>query len=170
VRRRQFLSGLGSATAWPTISLAQHSDRMRRIGVLVGLPEDDANMKARLLALRQGLERRGWFEGRNIRIDYRYAPAGAHVQTLAKELVALQPDAILAHTVTPAAALQRETQAIPVVFVSIGDPIGPGFIASLARPGGNFTGLTTFERSIAGKMVFHAEGGRAANQTRRVCG
>ena len=154
MKRREFMALVGGAAAplaMPAGLRAQQTDRIRRIGVLVGLPQDDANMKARLVALRQGLERRGWYDGRNIRIDYRYAPAGAHVQTLAKELVALQPDAILAHTVTPAAALQRESHTIPVVFVSIGDPIGSGFIASLARPGGNFTGLMTFEQSIAGK-------------------
>jgi putative ABC transport system substrate-binding protein len=124
---------------------------MRHIGVLVGLPADDVNMKARLTALRQGLERRGWSEDRNIRIDFRYAPAGANIQALAKEVVQSQPDAILAHTVTIVAALQRESRTVPIVFVSVADPIGSGFITSLARPGGNLTGLTTFEPSIAGK-------------------
>ena len=153
MKRREFIALIGGAAAPLGAGglRAQQPERMRRIGVLVGLAEDDANMKARLTALRQGLERRGWSEGRNIRIDYRYAPAGAHVQALAKELVALQPDVILAHTVTVAAALQRETRTIPIVFVSLSDPIGSGFIASLARPGGNLTGLTTFEPSIAGK-------------------
>ena len=153
MKRREFITLLGGAAAtWPLAASAQQpGERMRRVGVLVALPEDDANMKARLAALRQGLERRGWSDGRNIRIDYRHAPAGNHVQALAKELVALQPDVLVAHTVTPAAALQRETREIPIVFVSIGDPIGFGFINSLSRPGGNFTGLTTFERSIAGK-------------------
>ena len=94
--------------------------------------------------------RRGWSEGRNIRIDYRYAPAGANAQTLAKELVASQPDVILAHTVTIAASLQKESRTIPIVFVSLADPIGSGFISSLARPG-LMTGLMTFEPSIAGK-------------------
>jgi len=152
MRRRAFIAMAGgAAAAWPLVARAQQGERMRRIGVLVALPEDDANMKARLAALRQGLERRSWSDGRNIRIDYRHAPAGNHVQALAKELVALQPDVLVAHTVTPAAALQRETREIPIVFVSIGDPIGSGFINSLSRPGGNFTGLTTFEPSIAGK-------------------
>jgi ABC-type uncharacterized transport system substrate-binding protein len=127
---------------------AQQQDAVRRIGVLA---ENDANMIARLAALRQGLARRGWSEGRNIRIDYRYAPAGANAQTLAKELVASQPDVILAHTVTIAASLQKESRTIPIVFVSLADPIGSGFISSLARPGGNMTGLMTFEPSIAGK-------------------
>jgi len=101
--------------------------------------------------LRQGLARRGWLEGRNIRIDYRYAPAGANAQTLAKELVASHPDVILGHTVTIAAALQKESRTIPIVFVSLADPVGSGFISSVARPGGNMTGLMTFEPGIAGK-------------------
>jgi putative ABC transport system substrate-binding protein len=154
MKRRKFLALLGGAAAPLAIPLApraQQPGRMRRIGVLVGLAENDENMKARLAALRQGLERRGWSEGRNIRIDTRYAPAGAHVEALAKELVGLQPDVILAHTVIPAVALQRETRAIPIVFVSLSNPTGLGLIASLAHPGGNFTGLTTFEAGIVGK-------------------
>jgi putative ABC transport system substrate-binding protein len=139
--------------AVPCATRAQQADRTRRIGVLVGLAEDDANMKARLAGLREGLERRGWSEGKNIRIDTRYAPAGAPTQALAKDLVALQPDVLLAHTVIPATALQRETRTIPIVFVSIGDPIGSGLIIGLARPGGNITGLMTFEASIAGKWL-----------------
>ena len=152
MKRRDFITVLGGAAAgWPIAVRAQQPDDMRRIGVLVGLAENDANMIARLTALRQGLARRGWLEGRNIRIDYRYAPAGADAQTLAKELVASQPDLIVAHTITLAAALQRESRTTPIVFVSLADPIGAGFIASLARPGGNMTGLTTFEAGIAGK-------------------
>jgi putative ABC transport system substrate-binding protein len=154
MKRREFITLLGgAAVAWPLAARAQQVDRMRRIGVIVGLPEDDANMVARLTALRQGLAKRGWSEDRNIRIDYRYAPAGAHAQALARELIALQPEVILAHTVTVAAALQKETSTTPIVFVSLSDPIGSGFIASLARPGGNMTGLTTFEASVAGKWV-----------------
>jgi putative ABC transport system substrate-binding protein len=151
MRRREFMGLVGGAAAWPVAVRAQQQDAVRRIGVLVGLAENDADMIARLAALRLGLAKRGWSEGRNIRIDYRYAPAGANAQTLAKELVASQPDLILAHTVTIAAALQKESRTIPIVFVSLADPIGSGFISSLARPGGNMTGLTTFEPSIAGK-------------------
>ena len=152
MRRREFIALLGGAAAWPVAARAQQQpDAMRRIGVLVGLAENDSNMIARLSALRQGLAKRGWVEGRNIRIDYRYAPAGIHAQELARELVASQPDVILAHTITMAAALQKESSTIPIVFVSLADPIGAGFVASLARPGGNMTGLTTFEASIAGK-------------------
>lgn len=153
LRRRDFITLLGGAAASPLPARAQQGDRVRRIGVLVGLSEDDPGMKPRLVGFRQELEAFGWVEGRNIRIDYRYAPAGVRATELAKELVALQPDVILAHTVSVAAALQRETRAIPIVFVSVGDPFGAGFIASLARPGGNLTGLMTFEASIAGKWV-----------------
>jgi putative tryptophan/tyrosine transport system substrate-binding protein len=151
MRRRKFIELLAGLVFWPLAARAQQVDRMCHIGVLVGLPADDVNMKARLTALRQGLERRGWSEDRNIRIDFRYAPAGANIQALAKEVVQSQPDVILAHTVTIVAALQRESRTVPIVFVSVADPIGSGFIASLARPGGNLTGLTTFEPSIAGK-------------------
>ena len=142
---------VGGAAAWPVATRAQQPDATRYLGVLVGLGENDADMITRLAGLRQGLAKRGWSEGRNIRIDYRYAPAGANAQGLAKELVASQPDLILGHTVTIVAALQKETRTIPIVFVSLADPIGSGFISSLAHPGGNMTGLTTFEPSIAGK-------------------
>ena len=154
MNRRTLITLLGgAAAAWPLAARAQQADRVRRIGVLVGLPEHDANMIARLTALRQELDRLGWSEGRNVHIEYRYAPAGAHVEELAKELLALQPDVIVAHTVSVAGALRRQTRTIPIVFVSVGDPFGAGFIASLARPGGNLTGLMTFEASIAGRWV-----------------
>jgi putative ABC transport system substrate-binding protein len=153
MKRRAFIGLLGGAAAWPVIARAQQGDRVRRIGVLVGLSQDDPGMKPRLDALHQELDRLGWVEGRNLRIDRRFAPAGANVQELANELVALQPDVILSHTVLVTAALQRATQTIPIVFVSIGDPFGAGFIASLARPGGNLTGMMTFEPGIPGKWV-----------------
>jgi putative tryptophan/tyrosine transport system substrate-binding protein len=151
MRRREFIAGLVSAAAWPMAALGQQPERLRRVGVLVGLAENDANMIARLAGLREGLTKRGWVEHRNIRIDYRYGPAGTNAQALAKGLVASKPDVILAHTITMAAALQKESSTIPIVFVSLADPIGAGFVASLPRPGGNMTGLTTFEASIAGK-------------------
>ena len=153
MRRRAFITLLGGAVTLPLCARAQPGERLRRVGVLVGLAEDDANMIARLAALRQALTRRGWVEGRNLQIDYRYAPGAKNARTLAMELVALQPEVLLGHTVNIAAALQKETSAIPIVFVSLADPIGSGFIASMARPGGNMTGLMTFEPSIAGKWV-----------------
>src|SRR6266436_10123859 len=146
LRRREFISLLGgAAAAWPLAARAQQPDGMRRIGVLVGLAEDDPETKARLAAFRQGLEKRGWSEGRNVRIDTRFAPAGAQAQVVAKELVALQPDVILAHSTPVTAALQRESRTIPIVFAVVADPIGPGFIASLPRPGGNITGVMQYE-------------------------
>ena len=154
MRRRDFITLLGgTAAAWPLAARAQQPDRMRRIGVLMAFAEDDPETKARLAKFRQELERRGWAEGRNVRIDYRYAPAFARAQVPAKELVALQPDAIFAHTTPITAALQRESRTIPIVFVNVSDPIGAGFVASLARPGGNLTGVLHYEASITGKWL-----------------
>jgi putative ABC transport system substrate-binding protein len=121
--------------------------------VLLGLTEDDPEAKARLGAFRQGLEKRGWSEARNVRIDYRFAPASAHAQVLAKELVALQPDVILSHSTPVTAALQRESRTIPIVFAAVADPIGSGFVASLPRPGGNITGVMQYEASVTGKWL-----------------
>jgi len=153
VNRRAFITLLGGAAAWPLAARAQQSERMRRIGVLVGLAEDDQETKARLAAFREGLEKRGWSEGRNVRIDYRFAPASAQMQVLAKELVALQPDVIFAHSTPVTAALQRESRTIPIVFASVTDPVGSGFVASLPRPGGNITGVMQYEASVTGKWL-----------------
>jgi putative ABC transport system substrate-binding protein len=152
MRRRDFITLVGGAAAWPLAARAQQ-DRMRRIGVLMGFAEDDPEVKARLAAFRQGLEKRGWSEGRNVRIDTRFAPAGALAQAVAKELVALQPDVILAHSTPVTAALQRESRTIPIVFAVVADPIGSGFIASLPRPGGNITGVMQYEASVTGKWL-----------------
>ena len=154
MRRRDFIIFLaGAAAIRPFAARVQQLDRVRRIGVLVGLAEDDPETKARFAKLQQGLEQLGWSEGRNIHIDYRFAPAGAQVQERAQELIALQPDVILAHTTPVTAALQRETRTIPIVFVNVSDPVGAGFIESLARPGGNLTGLLQYEASIFGKWL-----------------
>src|SRR5260370_20443623 len=126
---------------------------MRRVGVLMGFAEDDPEAKGRVAGFRQGLEKRGWSEGRNVRIDYRFAPAGAQAQVVAKELVALQLDVILAHSTPVTAALQRESRTIPIVFAALADPIGSGFIASLPRPGGNITGVMQYEPSVTGKWL-----------------
>jgi putative ABC transport system substrate-binding protein len=127
---------------------------MRRIGVVVSSAEDDLDMQARVAGFRQGLERLGWSEDRNARIDARFAAGNAdQFQVLAKELIALQPDVIFAHSTPVVAALQRESRMIPIVFVSVSDPIGSGFVASLARPGGNLTGLLQYEEGIAGKWL-----------------
>ena len=154
MRRREFITLIGGAAAWPITARGQPTERMRRIGVLVAFAEDDPETKARLAAFRRGLERLGWTDGLNVYIDARFAAGRpAQFQALAKELVALQPDVILAQTPPITAALQRESPTIPIVFVSVSDPIGSGFAASLARPGGNVTGILQFEAGITGKWL-----------------
>jgi putative tryptophan/tyrosine transport system substrate-binding protein len=153
VKRRTFITLLGGAAfAWPLAARAQ-PERMRRVGVLMGLSEDDPDTKARLAKFQQGLATLGWSESRNVRLDYRFAPAGAQAQVLAKELVALEPDVILSNATPSTTALQRETRTIPIVFLGVSDPIGSGFVGSLARPGANITGLLLFEASITGKWL-----------------
>lgn len=155
MRRRECITLIGAAAAavWPLRVCAQQNERIRRIGVLVSLSADDLEQKARLTAFRQGLERRGWSEGNNVKIDYRFAPAGAQAQAFARELVALQPDVIVAQSTPIVAAVQRESRTTPIVFVNVSNPIGAGFVASLARPGGNLTGVLLFEAGIAGKWL-----------------
>jgi putative ABC transport system substrate-binding protein len=147
MRRREFITFLGGAAAWPLAARAQQPERIRLIGMLV--VTNDPEIKA----FAQELEKRGWSEGRNIHIEYRFAPAGAQAQTLAKELVAMQPEVIFAMGRPATAALQQETRTIPIVFTYVIDPIGAGFIASLARPGGNITGLMAYEPSAVGKWL-----------------
>jgi putative ABC transport system substrate-binding protein len=153
--RREFITLLGGAAAtWPLAARGQQGERMRRIGALIAFAKDDPETEERLGRLRQGLAKRGWVEGRNIHTEYRFA-AGRSDQfpVLAKELVAMQPDVILAHTPGGTIALQRETHTIPIVFVNVSDPIGMGFIASLPRPGGNLTGVLHYEATIVGKWL-----------------
>jgi putative tryptophan/tyrosine transport system substrate-binding protein len=153
MKRREFIGLVGGAATWPVVALAQQPEPMRRIGVLVGLAENDPEMKERLAGFRQGLEKLGWSEGSNVRIDYRFAPAGTQVHLLARELVALQPDVILAQSTPATAALKPETSTIPIVFAGVADPIGSGFVASLSRPSGNLTGLLQYEEGITGKWL-----------------
>ena len=155
MQRREFIMLLGgAAVAWPLAARAQQADRVRRVGVLMGYAEDDPETKARLAAFRQRLEKRGWSEGRNVHIEARFAAStSSKYEPLAKELVATQPDVILAHTTPVTAALQRESRVIPIVFVNVSDPIGSGFVANLARPGGNFTGVLQYEASVVGKWL-----------------
>jgi len=161
MQRREFITLLGGATvAWPHSARAQQVNRIRHVGMLVGINDPD------IKAFQQELERRGWKEGSNIHIDYRVAPAGAQVQALAKELVALQPDVIFALSRPVTAALQKETHTIPIVFTYVIDPIGAGFIASLARPGGNITGIMAYEEGIVGKWLGMLK--EIAPQTKRV--
>jgi putative ABC transport system substrate-binding protein len=155
MKRREFITLLGGAAAtWPLAARAQQPERMRRIGVLMGLLENDPDATVWISALRKSLQESGWVEGRNIQVDYRWGAGDPdRMRTLAKELVALHPDVILAHTTPAVAAVQRESRTIPIVFVRVSDPIGSGFVASLARPGGNLTGLLFFEASIVGKWL-----------------
>ena len=162
MRRRDFITGIGgSAVLWPLAARAQ-SERVRRIGVLVNRAEDTPDAHARLNSFKQGLEQHRWSEGHNIRLDIRYGNSRPELyQAHAKELVASQPDIIFAHTTPVVAALKRETSTIPIVFVSVSDPIGSGFITSMARPGGNVTGLMLYEAEITGEVAVDAQGDRA---------
>jgi putative ABC transport system substrate-binding protein len=146
---------IGGTALWPLAARAQQPERRRRVGVLLATAEDDPETKPRLTGLREALERLGWTENRNLEINTRFAaaPNADQARSLAKELVALRPKVILAQSTPITSALQQETQDIPIVFVFVNDPIGSGFIASLARPGGNLTGLTLFEAGIAGKWL-----------------
>jgi putative ABC transport system substrate-binding protein len=156
MRRREFINLLGgTALAWPFDVRAQQPDRMRRIGVLVGYPESDPEAQTFVAAFRDGLRKLGWTEGRNVRIDTRWAtPADASsMQRFAKELVASQPDFILSSTTPTTAALLQQTRTIPVVFVIVADPIGSGFVASFPKPGGNATGFVVTEGTLGGKWL-----------------
>jgi len=150
MRRREFITLVCGAATWPLTARAQQT---RRIGILIALPEGDPELKKWLGAFREGLERLGWSEGRNVHVDYRFAPAGSHAVQLSKELLALQPDVILAFSTPVAAAFQRETLTVPVVFIGIADAITQGFVRSLAHPEGNLTGLTMYEASVSGKYL-----------------
>ena len=156
MRRRYFIAGLGSATVvLPLTARAQQPERMRRIGVLMAYAESDAEGQSWVAAFREGLRKLGWAEGRNIRIDIRWAtPEVEAIQGFAKELVSLQPDLILSQSTPTTAALLQQTRTIPIIFANIADPVGSGFVASFPRPGGNVTGFVLqFEPTIAGKWL-----------------
>jgi len=156
MRRREFITLLGGAVAgWPLPTRAQQNDRQRHIGVLMAHTENDPEFKDYLDAFRQGLQKLGWIEGRNIQINTRWgALEKADMrQRSAKELVALRPDIILTQNTPPTASMLQETRTIPVIFVIVADPVGSGFAASLARPGGNATGFTIMEPTITGKWL-----------------
>src|SRR5215467_2506920 len=154
MKRREFITLVGGAAlAWPLAARAQQGERIQRIGVLLYLVADDAKGQARLAAFTQALSQLGWSEGRNLRIESRWANAG-DVHMHAAELVALAPDVLLAATGTATVApLLQATRTIPIVFVNVIDPIGSGFVASLAHPGGNATGFTIYEFSMSGKWL-----------------
>src|SRR5262245_31889526 len=152
MRRRAFISLLGAAAAWPLAARAQQPDRVRRIGVLAYWTADDAEWRARHAAFTQALGQLGWSEGRNLRIDTRATANADELRRHAAELVALAPDVLVAASGTPTVAvLLQATRSVPIVFVTVIDPVGAGFVASLAQPGGNATGFTIYEYSMRGK-------------------
>ncbi len=155
MRRREFISLIGGAVAaWPLAARAQQPERVRRLGVLMGIAASDPAGQARLAAFLQGLQQLGWTEGRNIRIDIRWGAGDAERNRgLAAELVALAPDVIMAHSSAAVAPLLQQTRSIPIVFTVVADAVGAGYVDSLARPGGNATGFINWEYSIGGKWL-----------------
>src|SRR5207244_3113388 len=155
MRRRKFITLIGgAAAAWPLAARAQQPDRMRRIGVLLGFPEADDEGQASVAAFQQRLQELGWTIGRNIWIDIRWAGGEPDkARTFAKELVSASPDLIVPTSNLVTAILQKETSTVPILFVLVGDPVGSGFVANLARPGGNITGFAIFETAIGGKWL-----------------
>src|SRR5262245_5536275 len=152
IPRREFITLLGGAAAWPLAARAQQSERIRHIGVFVTAAADNAEYQARVVAFQQALEQLGWTIGRNVRIDIRWATTNAdRIRAYAGELVALAPDVILASGDSAMPSLRLATRTVPTVFVQVADPVGAGFVDSLARPGGNVTGFMVFEFSLSGK-------------------
>jgi len=154
IKRRQFIAGLGSAAAWPVVAGAQQGERVRRIGVLMPYDENDPEPKRRVSAFTQALADLGWTNGRNVRMDLRWAGGEINrIRAFAQELVRLQPDIILANSTPPAVALQRETRTIPIVFANVSDPVASGIVSRLDRPSGNITGFANVEASLGGKWL-----------------
>jgi putative tryptophan/tyrosine transport system substrate-binding protein len=156
LKRREFITLVGvAASGWPLAARGQQSDQIRRVGALMNLAESDAEGRTFVSAFSQELQRLGWAQGRNIRMDIRWAmpDAPGSMRPLAKELVALQPDLILSHNTPTTTALKEQTTSIPIVFAIVADPIGSRLVASFPRPGGNVTGYTTMEPTIAGKWI-----------------
>ena len=154
-KRREFITLLGGAAAtWPLAARAQQRERLRRIGVLMNITADDPEAQSRMTALVQELGQLGWTDGRNIRIDTRWAAADAdRFHKYAEELLALAPDVILASATPSVQALQQATRTVPIVFANVADPVGMGFVESLARPGGNITGFTPNEFGFSAKWL-----------------
>jgi putative ABC transport system substrate-binding protein len=154
IRRREFITFLGGAVAWPLAARAQPAERMRRIGVLMSTPENDLELQARYAAFRQGLEGLGWMDGRNLRIDIRWGAGDAErARALAADLLRLTRDLIVVGNTIPLEAVLLQSRSVPVLFVSMADPVETGFVESFARPGGNITGFTNFEVQTAGKWL-----------------
>jgi putative ABC transport system substrate-binding protein len=154
MRRREFIPLLGGAAAWPMATYAQQGDRVRRIGVLMGLDENDPESKRRVYAFTRALADLGWTDDRNVLMDLRWGGGDTdRIQALARELVGQQPDIIVTNTTPATASVQRETRTIPIVFAIVADPVASGIVPRLARPGGNITGFSNFEASLGGKWL-----------------
>jgi putative tryptophan/tyrosine transport system substrate-binding protein len=155
MQRRQFIALLGGAATWQLVARAQQDQRVRRLGVLSALAEDDPESVARRPAFEQALKALGWTNGSNLRVDYRWGGAddADRARKYAAELVALAPDVILMSGTSVVAPMMQATRTIPIVFVQVVEPVGAGFVESLSRPGGNVTGFTQFEYSLAAKWV-----------------
>jgi putative ABC transport system substrate-binding protein len=155
IARRDFIVALGGVVvAWPLATRAQQPERMRRVGVLIGTAENDPETKRRVEALQRGLSEAGWTEGKNIHFEYRFSGGDPErMRRFALEVVGLAPDVIVVHSNDFLTALRQTSTVIPTVFAQVGDPVGSGFVESLAHPGGNLTGFTTFESDIGGKWL-----------------
>jgi putative ABC transport system substrate-binding protein len=153
MRRGEFVAGLAGAVAWPLVGHAQQSERMRRIGILLPGAASDTEFQTRLGAFLQGLALLGWHIGRNCRLDTRFAATNTEFRRYAAELVALAPDVVLAHGATAVRSVLEASPTVPIVFPAVGDPVGAGFVDSVARPGGNATGFMSYEYSLSGKWV-----------------
>ena len=156
LQRREFITLLGgTAAAWPIAARGQQAERIRRIGALIGYPESDPEAQAWIAAFREGLQKLGWVEGRNFRIDFRWARPGdaESIKRFAKELIMLQSDLVLTQGTPATAAMRQQPHTIPIVFANVADPVDGGFVASLSRPGGNVTGFTVYEMTMAGKWL-----------------
>ena len=153
MRRRDLITLIGAATTWPLALRAQQSERLRRVSVLLGIPENDPETNSRLRAFRLGMRDAGWIEGRNVHIEYRYGTDRDTIKKHVAELIRLAPDVILANSGPVMVLLQPATNRIPIVFVVVNDPVRQGFISNLAQPGGNVTGFSFIEPEIVGKWV-----------------
>ena len=155
IPRREFITLLGGGVAaWPLASSAQQGERMRRVGLLIQFTESDSQGQARIAAFREELQKRGWRIGSNLQIDYRWAVSNDELaRSAASELLELTPDVISANSTVPLRAVQQATRTVPIVFTTIIEPIGQGFVSSLAHPGGNTTGFSYLEVSIGGKWM-----------------
>jgi putative ABC transport system substrate-binding protein len=154
MQRRRFIAGIGLAAAWPPAAWAQQDNRVRQVAALIEFDEHDQEARAYLDGFLQALTSLGWNDGRNVRLDPRWAAGSVErMRAFAKELVVLRPDVILSSSTPVTAAIQRETRTIPIVFVLVADPIAPGFVATLAHPGGNITGFSNLEPSFASKWL-----------------